>query len=203
MPSEQMQLSICSCRESLERSQVQLLGGLLQRHPLVARRRRRRHLSSRMLAQLRSANARHILSAPPEPHAAVRHVAHARSGCRHRARVARMVRRLPQLRARTDLLGHRWRSVQGAVARKAAWSPLPVVRQAEHARRGAPTRQRGAIAAARVPYCFLFSGPRRADRLGRAAPAFQERSTRAQLRRTGKVRANEKSGFLQRFCRAL
>ena len=38
MPSEQMQRSICSCRESLELLHVQLLGNLLQRHPLPEHR---------------------------------------------------------------------------------------------------------------------------------------------------------------------
>src|SRR4029453_18127886 len=34
MPSEKMQLSICSCRESFNLLHVQLLRDLLQRHPL-------------------------------------------------------------------------------------------------------------------------------------------------------------------------
>ena len=38
MPSEQMQLSICSCRESLDLLRVQLLGDFLQRHPLSEQR---------------------------------------------------------------------------------------------------------------------------------------------------------------------
>lgn len=93
----------------------------------------------------RRARGRHVPAAT-KLDSALHHATHAGACRRDRATVARVVRRVPALRPRTHLLGHRGHPLQGALAGEAHRTAMSVLPQAWHARRRTPAEGRAKLA---------------------------------------------------------